>query len=277
MLGDSPVIQLTEIQGKVDEDIGLTGDDLATAYADQESGTGLPIVIVEFKSRGTRIWGDLTSRLAGSPNDEIAILLDERELISPQVVTAITAGVTQIRGNFTLQRARDLALLLQSGSLPVTIELIEERDVDAILGADSLRKSVIAGLVGLSLVLLFMTLYYRVPGVAAAVALLIYASLVLAIFKMLSLTLNLPGVAAMILSVGMAVDANILIFERMKDELRAGRTLLSAINLGFNRAWPPSATETCPRLSPAAFCSGSLTSWERQSYRGSPLRWPSVC
>ena len=238
MLGDSPVIQLTEIQGKVDEDIGLTGDDLATAYADQESGTGLPIVIVEFKSRGTRIWGDLTSRLAGSPNDEIAILLDEQELISPQVVTAITAGVTQIRGSFTLERARDLALLLQSGSLPVTIELIEERDVDAILGADSLRKSVIAGLVGLSLVLLFMTLYYRVPGVAAAVALLIYASLVLAIFKMLSLTLNLPGVAAMILSVGMAVDANILIFERMKDELRAGRTLLSAINLGFNRAWP---------------------------------------
>ena len=238
LLGDNPVVHFTEIQGKVDEDIGLTGDDLATAYADQHSGTGLPIVIVEFKSRGTRIWGDLTSRLAGSQTDEIAILLDEQELISPQVITAITAGVTQISGNFTLQRARDLALLLEAGSLPVTIELIEERDVDAILGADSLRESVVAGLVGLALVLLFMTLYYRVPGVVASVALLIYASLVLAIFKMLGLTLNLPGVAAMILSVGMAVDANILIFERMKDELRAGRTLLSAINLGFNRAWP---------------------------------------
>ena len=238
LLGDSPVVHLTEIQGKVDEDIGLTGDDLATAYADTHSGSGLPIVIVEFKSRGTRIWGDLTSRLAGSQTDEIAILLDEQELISPQVITAITAGVTQISGNFTLQRARDLALLLEAGSLPVTIELIEERDVDAILGADSLRESVVAGLVGLALILLFMTLYYRVPGVVASVALLIYASLVLAIFKMLGLTLNLPGVAAIILSIGMAVDANILIFERMKDELRAGRTLLSAINLGFNRAWP---------------------------------------
>jgi preprotein translocase subunit SecD len=110
--------------------------------------------------------------------------------------------------------------------------------VDAILGADSLRKSVIAGLIGLALVLVFMVAYYRVPGLIAAVALIIYGVLMLAIFKILPVTLTLSGLAAAILSVGMAVDANILIFERMKDELRAGRTLLTSINIGFNRAWP---------------------------------------
>ena len=133
---------------------------------------------------------------------------------------------------------KDLALLLESGRLPVPIELIQERDVDAILGADSLRKSVIAGGVGLLLVLLFMTLYYRIPGLVASLALLIYAGIVLSIFKLIPVTLTLSGVAAAILSIGMAVDANILIFERMKDELRAGRTMLTAINTGFNRAWP---------------------------------------
>ena len=116
--------------------------------------------------------------------------------------------------------------------------MIQERDVDAILGSDSLRKSVIAGLVGLGLVLAFMTIYYRVPGIVASLALIIYAAMVLSIFKILPVTLTLSGVAAVILSIGMAVDANILIFERMKDELRSGRTMLSAINIGFNRAWP---------------------------------------
>ena len=129
-------------------------------------------------------------------------------------------------------------MLLESGRLPIPIELIKERDVDAMLGADSLAKSVKAGLAGLGLVLLFMALYYRAPGIIAAVALMIYAILVLAIFKMAPVTLELSGVAATILSIGMAVDANILIFERMKEEIRTGRTLLSAINIGFSRAWP---------------------------------------
>ena len=129
-------------------------------------------------------------------------------------------------------------LQLEGGRLPIPITLIQERGVDAILGADSLAKSVVAGMVGLALVFLFMTLYYRVPGLVASVALLLYATMVLAIFKLLPVTLTLSGVAATILSVGMAVDANVLIFERMKDELRNGRTLISAINIGFNRAWP---------------------------------------
>ena len=151
----------------------------------------------------------------------------------------ITAGTAIIQGgDFTLERVKDLALLLESGRLPVPIQLLQERDVDAMLGADSLRKSVIAGIAGLSLVLFFMILYYRVPGLIASLSLLIYAMIVLTIFKMLPITLTLSGVAAAILSIGMAVDANILIFERMKDELRTGRTMLSSINIGFNRAWP---------------------------------------
>ena len=240
IFGDEPTVLFNEeILGKVDEDISLTGEDLSRAYAGTHSGSGVPIVTVEFNQRGARIFGELTSRIAGSQTDQIAIFLDDDELISPQVRTAITAGSAIIQGrDFDVARVRDLALLLESGRLPVPIELIEERNVDAILGADSLRKSVIAGLVGLGLVLIFMTLYYRVPGLVASVALLIYASVLLAIFKILPITLNLAGVAAVILSIGMAVDANILIFERMKEELRAGRTLLSAINIGFNRAWP---------------------------------------
>lgn len=243
LVGTEPTIEFVEIQSFVDktpEYGNLTGDDLARAYPDQHAHSGAPIVVLEFKSRGTKIWGQLTSDLAGKGStDLVAIFLDDQELIAPQVTTPITTGTTIIQGGrFTLDFAKDLALQLESGALPLTIELLQERDVDAILGADSLNKSVVAGSVGLALVLLFMVLYYRVPGVVASVALLIYTGVVLAIFKVIPITLTLSGVAAVILSIGIAVDANILIFERMKEELRTGRTLLSAINIGFNRAWP---------------------------------------
>ena len=241
--GERPVLVFNEeVLGRVDEEIregSLTGDDLARAFPSQHTVSGEPIVSIEFKERGTRIFGELTQRIAGSSNDRIAIFLDDEELIAPVVNTAITTGAAIIQGrDFTIERVKDLGLLLESGRLPVPIELIQERDVDAILGADSLAKSVVAGAVGLALVLLFMVLYYRLPGLIASAALLVYAALVLAVFKILPVTLTLSGIAAVILSVGMAVDANILIFERMKDELRAGRTLLSSINNGFNRAWP---------------------------------------
>ena len=242
-VGESPSIFFTEIQGSVDETVGLTGDDLARAFPGQHTASGAPIVNLEFNDVGTRIFGELTLDIiakeqATGVRDQIAIFLDDQELVSPEVRSAITAGTAIIEGNFTIERVQNLALLLEGGRLPVPIVLIQERDVDAILGADSLSKSVVAGLVGLALVLLFMTLYYRLPGLAAAIALLIYSALVLAIFKMLPVTLSLSGVAALILSIGMAVDANVLIFERMKDELRAGRTLLMSINIGFDRAWP---------------------------------------
>ena len=233
-----PEVTFGEILGKLDEDVNLTGDDLARAYPGQHAGSGVPIVNIEFSSEGARKFGEITTDIAGT-SDLLAIVLDNEELIAPTVQQPILGGSAFIQGrDFTIDRVRDIALLLESGRLPIPIDIIEERDVDAILGADSLAKSGVAGMVGLALVLLFMVLYYRVPGLVAAVALVIYAVLVLAIFKMLPVTLTLSGVAAVILSVGMAVDANILIFERMKDELRAGRTLLSAVNIGFNRAWP---------------------------------------
>ncbi len=245
LLGDAAVVEdMVEILNFVDtvpEYGALTGDDLARAYPDQHAQTSEPIVVLEFKSRGARIWGQLTGDLARPvqrATNRIAIFLDDQELIAPSVESPITTGTTLIRGGFTLDYARDLALQLESGALPLTIERIQRRDVDAILGADSLNRSVVAGVIGMALVLLFMVLYYRVPGVISALALLIYAATVLAIFKLIPITLTLSGVAAVILSIGMAVDANILIFERMKEELRMGRTLLSAVNIGFSRAWP---------------------------------------
>ena len=235
---EDAVLLFTELDGAVDEDIGLTGEDLARAYPGQHLTTGVPIVNIEFNSEGTRKFGEITTEIAGT-GDLLAIFLDDEELIAPRVNQAITRGVGYIEGrDFTFERVSEIALLLEGGRLPVDIQLIQERDIDAILGADSLAKSVVAGLVGLALVLAFMVTYYRVPGLVAALALVIYAALLLAVFKLLPVTLTLSGVAAVILSIGMAVDANILIFERMKEELRAGRTLLSAINIGFNRAWP---------------------------------------
>ena len=243
-LGSNPSLSFTQVLGIVDEHIGLTGDDLANAYPSQHQASGVPIVSIEFNDEGTRVFGELTQSIVEKQErtgqrDQIAIFLDDQELIAPVVQSTITAGTAIIQGpEFTLERVRDLSLLLESGRLPIPIELIQERDVDAILGADSLRRSLVAGGAGLLLVLLFMTLYYRVPGLIAALALIIYSAIVLSIFKILPVTLTLSGVAAAILSMGMAVDANILIFERMKDELRTGRTLLSSINIGFNRAWP---------------------------------------
>lgn len=237
-VGSAPTVEFVELQGQVDEDFGLGGDNLSRAYASLHAQSDQPIINLEFDSVGTRLFGEKTTEIAGINTEAIAIFLDNRELVSPVVRQPITTGVAIIEGGFTLEQARDISLQLEGGRLPFPITLIQERDVDAILGADSLAKSVVAGIVGLALVFLFMTLYYRVPGLVASVALLIYAAMVLAIFKALPVTLTLSGVAATILSVGMAVDANVLIFERMKDELRNGRTLISAINIGFNRAWP---------------------------------------
>ncbi len=237
-VGDEPTIAFVERQGQVDEDFGLGGDHLARAYPGLHAQTDEPIINIEFNSEGTRIFGEKTIEIAGNSAEFIAIFLDNEELIAPTVTSPITTGTAFISGSFTLERARDVSFLLEGGRLPFDIELIQERSVDAILGSDSLAKSVVAGIVGLALVFLFMTLYYRVPGLVASLALLIYAMLVLAVFKLMPVTLTLSGVAAAILSVGMAVDANVLIFERMKDELRNGRTLISAINIGFNRAWP---------------------------------------
>ena len=223
-----------------DADLGLTGDDLSRAEA-ATNHLGVWVVNVQFNGRGSDIFSDLTRRIStieARATKRIAILMDDRELIAPTSLAWIRDGRTQISGNFNRDRARELAIQIEAGSLDVPLRLIQESDVDALLGSESLKNSLIAGLVGLGLVFVFMIIYYRMAGVVAAFALVFYAIVVLAIFKMIPITLELAHIGGFILSIGMAVDANILIFERMKEEVRIGRTLASSMEVGFSRAWP---------------------------------------
>lgn len=225
-----------------DRDIGLTGDDLSRAWAGQDQTRGAPIVNIQFNSRGTSIFAELTKRIAGDNMKRIAIILDGEDLLAPVVRTPILNGTGYIEGSvqnpFTIEEVQRIAIQLNSGRLRVPLEVIQERTIDATLGSDSLAKSLQAGLVGLGLVLLFMIVYYRMAGVVAALALVNYVVIALAVFKLMPVTLTLAGIAGFVVSIGMAVDANVLIFERMKEELRTGRSLSSAMETGFRRAWP---------------------------------------
>jgi preprotein translocase subunit SecD len=221
-----------------DAEIGLTGDDLESAYASTDPNTGEWEVNIAFGDRGTGIFSDLTQRIVGIDTKRIAVFLDDELLIAPVSLAWIRDGRSSITGNFSREEARTLAIQLEAGSLPVPLELIQESDVDALLGSESLKKSLQAGFIGLGLVLIFMIIYYRMAGVVAALALVFYAVVVMAVFKLVPVTLGLSGIGAFILSIGLAVDANILIFERMKEEIRIGRTLASSMEVGFSRAWP---------------------------------------
>ena len=221
-----------------DAEIGLTGDDLASAFASTDPNTGEWEVNITFNDRGTGIFSDLTQRIVGDDTKRIAVFLDNELLIAPVSLAWIRDGRSSITGNFSREEARTLSIQLEAGSLPVPLELIQESDVDALLGVESLQKSLLAGIIGLGLVLLFMVVYYRMAGVVAAMALVFYTIVVLAVFKLVPVTLGLSGIGAFILSIGLAVDANILIFERMKEEIRIGRTLASSMEVGFSRAWP---------------------------------------
>ena len=195
--------------------------------------TNEPEVAFEWNGEGAVLFEQITERNLQKP---LGIFLDE-QLISAPTVQAVIKEKGVITG-LDLEEARLLAIQLNSGSLDVPLKVIQEQDVDATLGADSIEKSLVAGVIGLALIVLFMLLYYRVSGLVATCALIVYGVLLTAIFKMVPITLTLPGIAALILSIGMAVDANVLIFERMKEELRSGRTLGAAVEVGFNRAWP---------------------------------------
>ena len=221
-----------------DSDIGLTGDDLERADPVVDStGIGWSISI-QFNDRGTDIFSDLTRRITGVETKRIAIILDDEQLLAPVARAWIRDGRSEITGNFTREEVRTRSIQLDSGRLPVPLKIIQESDVDALLGSESLKRSLMAGIVGLGLVMLFMVAYYRMAGLVAAVSLVVYSLIVLAIFKMIPITLTLSHIGGFILSIGMAVDANVLIFERMKEEVRIGRTLASSMEVGFNRAWP---------------------------------------
>lgn len=213
----------------------LTGANLRDANVAFDQA-GRPIIAFELDGEGARIFAEHTAANIGR---YLAIVLDKQVVSCPRISTTIPDGRGQIEGQFTVEEARAIVLQLRYGALPVPLRILDTRAVGPSLGQDSVQKSVRAGAIGLVTVLLFMLLYYRLPGFLADLALMIYALLNLALFKLVPVTLTLPGIAGFLLSVGMAVDANILIFERMREELRAGRTLQYAVTAGFNRAWAP--------------------------------------
>lgn len=257
---------------------GLSGKQLKRATVDFQAGTavsGEPVVRLEFNEEGRQLFSEITSANIGKP---VAIILDGQAISAPTVNASITDGIAIISGQFTTEQARELATRLNSGALPVPIELISQQNVGATLGKESVHKSVIAGILGLVLIALFMVSFYRFPGLLSVFALLIYTLISIAVFKvgvssaavilfgvffflsiavnwrfgifgllsyvvlMLSgslvpVTLTLAGIAGFILSIGMAVDANILIFERLKEEIRSGKDISKAVEDGFDRAW----------------------------------------
>ncbi|OYQ67133.1 protein translocase subunit SecD [Pseudanabaena sp. SR411] len=224
------------------ERTGLTGNMLKDAVA-APTGNGPDSwqVALTFDDKGGDLFAKTTSEIGGTGR-ALGIFLDDKLISSPSVGPefqgkGITGGRAVITGNFTLDTANELALQLRAGALPVPVEIVENRTVGATLGADSILSSIYAGVAGLLLVLVFMVVYYRILGVVADIALITYAVITFASFSLLGVVLTLPGIAGFILSIGMAVDANVLIFERTREELKAGRTLYKSVEAGFYRAW----------------------------------------
>ena len=257
LIGETPFLEFKEARGEIDtekilkeqknkipeylamdpyfSETNLNGKYIKNAKVEFNQSTYQPEVSVQFDDDGAKIFEELTKKNVGK---QLGIYLDGLPISAPVVREAISGGSAVISGKFTIDEAKKLTERLNAGALPVPIKLISQDSVGASLGQDSLNKSIMAGLIGFLAVVIFMILYYRFPGIVAVIALLIYAALVLALFKLIPVTLTLAGIAGFILSIGMAVDANILIFERMKEEFRVGKELNFAINDGFARAWP---------------------------------------
>lgn len=211
----------------------LSGKNLKRAQV-QFGQTGAPEVSILFDEEGSALFSEITARNINKP---LAIFLDGLPVTTPTVNQQIVGGQAVITGNFDTETAKNLSIQLNAGALPVPIEIIEQKNIGATLGQESVQKSIRAGLVGLSMVMLFMVLSYRGLGIIASIALLVYGVITLALYKLIPVTVTLPGLAGFILSVGMAVDSNILIFERLKEELRLGKRFELAMELAFGRAW----------------------------------------
>lgn len=211
----------------------LTGANLEDAQVQKNSQTGEVVVTLKFDDEGASLFAEATKTYYGKP---IAIVLDDVIISAPTVGAVITDGKAEISGGFTVDSANQLALQLRSGALPVSFEIMEKRTVEPTLGADSLSLSIKAGLLGLLGILVFMAGYYRLAGLVADVSIVLYALLVLGTMAALGAVLTLPGIAAFVLSIGMAVDANIIIYEHIKEEMRVGKSTRAAIDSGFSRA-----------------------------------------
>jgi SecD/SecF fusion protein len=216
------------------EDVAIGGESLVDSQPGFDSQSGLAIVTFRFDTRGAVVFAELTGANVGQ---RFAVVLDGQVITAPTIQTAIPGGSGQITGNFTAESANDLAVLLRAGALPATLDIIEERSVGPSLGADSVQAGQIAGLVGGILVIAFMLAAYGVFGIFANISLVINIFLVMGVLSVLGATLTLPGIAGIVLTIGMAVDANVLIYERIREEKRAGRSVVQAIEAGFQRAF----------------------------------------
>jgi len=212
----------------------MTGAALKTVTVVRDTTTGAYEISFVLKTDSAQLFSDYTG---SHTNQYLAIVLDKEVISVPVIKNQISDGQGVIQGNFTNDSANALAIQLRYGSLPVPLKIVETRIVGPTLGEDSLQKSLIAGVAGMIIVILFMALYYRLPGIVADISILFYAAIAFAIFKYFHFTLTLPGIAGFMLSTGAALDANILIFERLKEELRSGRTLAQAVEQGWKRAW----------------------------------------
>lgn len=213
---------------------GLTGRYLETATVQFDQNTGSAFVALEFNDDGSKLFADITRANIGKP---LAIFLDGKPISAPTIQQEITGGSAVISGNFTPKQAKDLAGSLSYGALPVPIHLVSSELIGPSLGAKAIEAGVFAGIIGFLAVALFLIFWYRLPGFIAVVALSIYVAITLALFKLLHVTLSSAAIAGFIISIGVAVDANVLIFERIKEELKAGREVADAISTGFSRAW----------------------------------------
>ncbi len=216
----------------------LTGADVLVARKDvgatSQGGPVEPYITLEFNAAGTKAFAEATKKFIGQ---QIFIQLDEAIISDPRVRSEITEGKAIISGNYTAESAEELAALIRAGSLPFNLTVLEMNGIGAKLGANALRTGLIAGAIGVSIVLLFMIFMYKAPGVAADLALSIYISLLILLLNLFNVTLTLPGIAGIVLSIGMAVDANVIIFSRIKEELLAGKTLRAAVDSGFDKAF----------------------------------------
>lgn len=243
-IGDTPVLEFKLVDTSTSTatttyvDTGLTGRYLKSAELQFAQGAGTlggAVIVINFNEKGAELFEKITTENVGEP---LAIFLDGVSLSEPVIQEPIAGGQATITGNFTAIEAREMVRDLNFGALPVPIELISSNSIGPTLGADAYRAGLNASVIGFALVALFMILWYRLPGLIASIALVIYILMTIALIKFIPVTLTASGIAALILSIGMAVDANVLIFERMKEELRAKKSPHDAVAIGFARAWP---------------------------------------
>lgn len=233
-IGRTALLDFREVQGETFIKTNLTGRYLQKAQITSNPTTGIPAISIQFNTEGGKIFGELTKKNVGRP---LAIFLDDELISMPTVQEEILGGNAQISGQFDYKEARRLVSLFNAGALPAPIKLISQQTIGATLGLDSLQKAIFAGATGTIAIIFFMLLYYRRFGFAASLALVFYIAYTLAAFKLFGITMTLAGIAGFILSIGMAVDANILVFARAKEEVKKGLSNVAALEEGFKRAW----------------------------------------